>query len=354
MTPPMTIAHSGGAEGGFRSEGAPGGAVHGPLLRKIPKNSKKFQKIPKKFQKNSKNPPPPPGRPRGPDRTRTPGGSAPEGGQGRGPRAAPQRGSREAAARPPPPPPLPARKPRGRQPPPPEAGGMVPPPPARERSRSTARLPAPAAGSHTNRGEQASPRQRARTPHRSRPEKAGEHKPEWYGDHAPHDENNASDSPFVPAQGRQRDRTRQSDPPPYWPPRPHKQGARRTGRPPPPPQTRPPAQERHGPAPRGAHSPEPGRGVRGPDRPPQARQTEQATRAGHAEGHGPRGTALPAPSAVTTRGAHATPPRWGGKRTPRERERIHTQRARGDYQKGNRTELVERTDRVDWRTSGRG
>ena len=34
--------------------------------------------------------------------------------------------------------------------------------------------------------------------------------------------------------------------------------------------------------------------------------------AGHAEGHGPRGTALPAPSAGTARGAHATPPRRGG------------------------------------------
>ena len=30
--PPMTTAHSGRAEGGFRSAGAPGGAVHGPLL----------------------------------------------------------------------------------------------------------------------------------------------------------------------------------------------------------------------------------------------------------------------------------------------------------------------------------
>ena len=30
MTHPMTIAHWGSAEGGFRSEGAPGGAVHGP------------------------------------------------------------------------------------------------------------------------------------------------------------------------------------------------------------------------------------------------------------------------------------------------------------------------------------
>ena len=46
--------------------------------------------------------------------------------------------------------------------------------------------------------------------------------------------------------------------------------------------------------------------------PHQARQTEQGTGAGHAEGHGPRGTALPAPSAGTARGAHATPPRGGG------------------------------------------
>ena len=46
--------------------------------------------------------------------------------------------------------------------------------------------------------------------------------------------------------------------------------------------------------------------------PPQARQTEQGTGAGHAEGHGPRGTTLPAPSAGTARGAHATPPRRGG------------------------------------------
>ena len=46
--------------------------------------------------------------------------------------------------------------------------------------------------------------------------------------------------------------------------------------------------------------------------PPQARQMERGTGAGHAEGHGPRGTALPAPSAGTTRSAHATPPRGGG------------------------------------------
>ena len=48
--------------------------------------------------------------------------------------------------------------------------------------------------------------------------------------------------------------------------------------------------------------------------PPQARQTEQGTGAGYAEGHGPRGTALPAPRAGTARGAHATPPRGRGSR----------------------------------------
>ena len=44
----------------------------------------------------------------------------------------------------------------------------------------------------------------------------------------------------------------------------------------------------------------------------------------------------------------------GGEQTPRERECTHTQRARGDYQKGNCTELAERTDRVEWRTSDPG
>ena len=44
----------------------------------------------------------------------------------------------------------------------------------------------------------------------------------------------------------------------------------------------------------------------------------------------------------------------GVERTPRERERTHTQRVCGDYQKGNRTELAERTDRFEWRTSERG
>ena len=116
---------------------------------------------------------------------------------------------------------------------------------------------------------------------------------------------------LLPVQGSQRDGTRQSDPPPYWPPRPHKRGARRTGHPPPP-----------KPAPRHTNATDPPHGGRtapsqeGGNRdrtaPPQACQTEQGTGAGHAEGHRPRGMALPAPSSGTARGAHATPPRGGG------------------------------------------
>ena len=145
-----------------------------------------------------------------------------------------------------PPPPTPPTGPQA-----PRKGGWSPAP-ARERSRSATCPPAPAAGSHRGRGEQASPRQRARTPHRSRPVKTGEHEPEWYGGPRPPLDRTTPVTPaLLPAQGKQRDGTRQSDPPPYRPPRPHKQGARRTG-PRPPPPARPPAHERHGPAPRRA------------------------------------------------------------------------------------------------------
>ena len=113
---------------------------------------------------------------------------------------------------------------------------------------------------------------------------------------------------LLPAQGRQRDGTRQSDPPPYWPPRQPKRGARRTPPPNPPPGTRTPRTRPTG----GGTCPSQVGGNRDRTAPPQARQTEQGTRAGHAEGHGRGGTALPAPSAGTARGAHATPPRGGG------------------------------------------
>ena len=188
---------------------------------------------------------------------------------------------------------------------------MVPPIPARERSWSTARPPAPAAGSHRNRGEQGRPRQRARTPHRSRPEKAGEHEPQWYGDHAPHDQNNASDTRFVACPGKAEGRNEAERPPALLTPQ-----AAQTGgtahQPLPPPKPAPwhtnATDSPHG----GRTAPSQVGGNRDRTAAPQAGQTEQGTGAGHAEGHGPRGTALPAPSAGTARGAHATPPRGGG------------------------------------------
>ena len=59
--------------------------------------------------------------------------------------------------------------------------------------------------------------------------------------------------------------------------------------------------------------------------PPQARRTEHGTGAGHAEGHGPRGTALPAPSAGTTQDVHATSSSRGGSRH-RESASAHTRK----------------------------
>ena len=255
MTPPLTIAHSGRAERGFRSDGAPWGAVHGPPLI----------------------PPPPGAAPRPRPNAHAGGECADE-----------KRGAREGNRGPPPiegagrrypPPPTPpsTRKPRGPRPPPLEAGWMVPAPPARERSRSTARPPAPAASSHRNRGEQASPRLRARTPHRSRPAKAGEHEPEWYGDNAPHDRNDASDTRFVACPGKAEGRNEAERPPALQAPPAAQTGGTAHG-PPPPPRARPPAHERHKPVPRGAHSPKPGRAT-APQH-PAARSPHRACRPG--------------------------------------------------------------------------
>ena len=192
------------------------------------------------------------------------------------------------------------------------------------------------------------------------------------GGHAPHGQNDASDTRFVACPGKAEERNEAERPPALQAPPGRTNGGYGAGAPPQTP-ARPPAHERHGPAPRGAaptgradqgdregpahphahaHSTwiadpksrpvggQSGEGERltpdaprnsgrhppqGPlsatpttpsqvggnrDRtaPPQARQTEQGTGAGHAEGHGPRGTALPGPSAATAQGAQATPP----------------------------------------------
>ena len=44
----------------------------------------------------------------------------------------------------------------------------------------------------------------------------------------------------------------------------------------------------------------------------------------------------------------------GGAPTPQERERSHTQRARGEHHKGNRTEPAERMGGMEWRTGELG
>ena len=157
---------------------------------------------------------------------------------------------------------------------------------------------------------------------------------------------------LLPAQGTQRDGTRQSDPPPNWHPRPHKRGARRTP-PPPHPTPRHRNSRMRRPTLGGAHNPEPGRGEPGRPSPstPDGARDRGRTRGGAR-------TAWNGPTSAQRRDrgrcARHTTQGGGGERTPRECKRTHTQRAREDYQKGSRTELAERTDRVEWRTSERG
>ena len=238
-----------------------------------------------------------PGLPRDPDQTRTPGGNAPatKGGLGKEPQATPPR-EREGEPRRDAPlcPPTPPHRPAG--PHPPGGRGDDPPSPrqdrgAREGGRSRTRPPAPAACSRRKHERQANPRQHATAPHRPRPGTASEHEPERYGDHALHGRATPRTPALLPAQGRQRDGPRQSDPPPHCPPRPHSWGAGRAGRPPHPspplgagtPQTRRPT-------PRRAHSPKSGRGETGSGRPPppKTNHTGHGTGAGHTQLHGPR------------------------------------------------------------------
>ena len=199
------------------------------------------------------------------------------------------------------------------------------------------------------------------------------------GGHAPHGQHNASDARFVACPGKAEGR-KEAERPPAYRPRPGRT-AGGNGAPPPPPSpppsirtplTRPAASSPHRnragpPQPHArAHNADPdsppsGRAVGGgraqdprrptqrskaPPRgrpaaapttpsqvggnrdrtaPPQARQTEHGTGAGHAEGHGPRGTALPAPIAGTTRDARATAPSGGGN-GHRESASAHTRK----------------------------
>ena len=122
MTPPMTIAHSGRAEGGVRSEGAPEGAVHRPPPK-----------------------PPPPGAAPRPRPNAQAGGECADDKMGArvGNRGPPPRGGAGRPRRDPPPAPPPARKPRGSQPPPPQVRGDGPPFPRPREEREHGPPPRP-------------------------------------------------------------------------------------------------------------------------------------------------------------------------------------------------------------------
>ena len=274
----------------------------------------------------------------------------------RGPRAAPPREGGGEPRRDPARSPEPARRPASHGNAvshPPRSSGSGPPSirqdcSAWEGGRSRARLHAPAACPCRNRNGQANPRKRARVPHGPRPKTTSE--PERYGGHTVHGQSDVQNTRFVACPGKAEGRTEARRPPAPLPPRPRRPVQRHTGRPPPLP-AHPPARERPGragPAKGGAHSPKPGRGETGP--PPPKGQTEKTgTVAGSAEGYGPSGTALPAPGIGTAQSVRTTAAGGGtgGARTPRERERTHTQGTRGEYQKGNKTKPAERTDRVE-------
>ena len=177
-----------------------------------------------------------------------------EGGQDGELRAAIQRGSREAAARAPPPTPATGPQAAGAPAPTPRGRGDGPPSPRpREEPergphpRPSRRLPQEPLG----RSEPAPTRQDAA---QIAPSEGGRARTGVvWGATPPMNRATPVTPALLPAQGRQRDGTRQSKPPPYRPP-PAAQtvGTAHGPPPPPPPPARPPAHERHGPAPRHA------------------------------------------------------------------------------------------------------
>ena len=138
-------------------------------------------------------------------------------------------------ATPPPPTPPPARKPRGPRPPPPGAGGMVPPPcPSEQPERDPPPSPSRRVPWGPRRTSEPAPTRQDAAQIAPREGGRARTRVVW-GATPPMDSTTPVTPALLPAGGRQRDGTRQSDPPPYRPP-----------------PGRPPAHERHGPAPRRA------------------------------------------------------------------------------------------------------
>ena len=228
--PFVTTAHSGRAEGGFRSARGPRGS--GPRAAPHPSPSRGGTATPTARARR-----------RGVRRRR-------KGGQDGVLQAATQKGGRGAAARPPPPPPPPARKPRGPRPTAPGAGGVGPPPlperGARARPAPPPQPPAPTGAAENKRARANAP---GRRKDRAQRRRASTNR-SGMGGHAPHGQKDASDTRIVACPGKAEGRNEAVRPPASQaPPRPHKRGVWRT---PPPPPACPPAHERHGPAPRRA------------------------------------------------------------------------------------------------------
>ena len=251
--PPVTAAHSGRAEGGFRSAGAPGGAVHGPPLT-----------------------PPHPGAAPRPQPHAHAGRECADDTRGARTeyrRPPLRRGAGRPRRDPPPPPPPPARKPRGPRPPSPEAGGMVPPP-ARERSRSaTCPPPQPPAPTGAAENKQARANAPGRRTDRAQRRRASTN---WsgIGGHAPHGQHDTSDTRFVACPGKAEGRNEAERPPALQAPPGSTNGG--YGARPPPPQK---------PAPRHTNATDPPRGAQ----PPQGVQAEGTEKGLH--------TRTPAPTA---------------------------------------------------------
>ena len=217
--PPVTTAHSGRAEGGFSSAGAPLG--RGPRAAPHPPS------------------------PRGGTATLTARARRKgvrrqhEGGQDWVPQAGTQKGSREAAAQSPPPAPPPARKPRGPRPPPPRGRGDDPPPrPREEQERDPTPRPSRRLPQGPRRTSEPAPTRQDAAQIASR-EGGRARTGVVSGATRPMDSTTPVTPALLPAQGRQRDGTRQSDPPPYRPP-PGRTNGGYGARPPPPPPCPPP------------------------------------------------------------------------------------------------------------------
>ena len=222
------------------------------------------------------------------------------------------------------------------------------------------------------------------------------------GGHAPHGQHNASDGRFVACPGKAEGRNEAERPPALQPPPPA--APRHTNATDPPRGAQPPQGVQAEGTEKGPHTRTPApttRGSRTPTARPVGRQSGEGERLTpdaprNNRRHPPRGppTATPTtPSQVGGNQDRTTPTKYARRskgpgqdtqrgtdhverpyqrpvpgprevRTPHHPEGggadaagardTHTKGARGDYQKGNRTERVERTDRVEWPTSERG